>query len=79
MFALGLGSLAFCYLLYQTNLIPRWLAALGFVGYAALMIGALLEIFGHSALLALSIPGGLFEIILPLLLFARGFNSPAVR
>jgi hypothetical protein len=79
MFALGLGSLAFCGLLYRADLVPRWLAAWGFVGYAALLAGGLLEIFGHSALLTLAIPGGLFELVFPLWLITKGFNAPAVR
>ncbi|MFA9563521.1 MAG: DUF4386 domain-containing protein [Acidimicrobiales bacterium] len=79
MFALGLGSLAFCGLLYRVELVPRWLAAWGFVGYAALLAGGLLEIFGHTALLTLSIPGGLFELVFPLWLIGKGFNAPAER
>jgi hypothetical protein len=75
MFALGLGSLAFCALLYRVGLVPRWLAALGLVGYAALLAGGLLEIFGHSALLTLSIPGGAFEIVFPVWLIVRGLDS----
>ncbi len=75
MFALGLGSLALCALLYRARLVPRWLAALGLVGYGALLAGGLLEIFGHSALLTLSIPGGVFEIIFPVWLIVRGVHS----
>jgi hypothetical protein len=77
MFTLGLGSLAFCALLYRVGLVPRWLAAWGFVGYAALMIGGLLELFGHSALLTLSVPGGLFELVFPFWLIVKGFGPVA--
>lgn len=74
MMALGLGSLFFCYLLYTSKLIPQWMSLLGLIGYAALFIGAVLELFGLSVGLMLSIPGGIFELILPLWLIVKGFN-----
>ena len=78
MIALGLGSLPFCYLLYKSKLIPRWLSILGFIGYAALLTGGLLVIFGSDLALVLYIPGGLFELIFPIWLFVKGFNPSAV-
>jgi Domain of unknown function (DUF4386) len=74
MIVLGIGSLMFCYLLYQSKLIPRFIAAWGFIGYAALLIGAVLEIFGLNVGLLYSIPGGLFELTLPVWLFVKGFS-----
>ena len=78
MLSLGLGSLAFCYLLYTSRLIPRWMSGLGLIGYLGLTVGAVLELFGIELGLMFSIPGGLFELILPILLIVRGFNSPAI-
>jgi hypothetical protein len=75
MVSLGIGSLFLCAALYQTQLIPRWLSAWGFVGYAALLTGSLLEVFGFAPGLSLLIPGGLFELILPFWLFVKGFNT----
>jgi hypothetical protein len=75
MIALGLGSLPFCALLYRTRLIPRWLSALGVVGYAALLAGSVLELYGFDLRLLHNLPGGLFELILPLWLLGRGFNQ----
>jgi Domain of unknown function (DUF4386) len=77
MLVLGIGSLMFCYVLYQSKLIPRFLSAWGFVGYAALAMGALLELFGLKVGLLYSIPGGLFELIFPIWLIVKGFNSSA--
>lgn len=73
MLALGLYSLLFCYLLYQTGLIPRSLSVLGFIGYLSLSASAILELMGHNGML-LYIPGALFEIILPVWLIVKGFN-----
>ena len=75
---LGLGSLFFCALLFRTGLVPRWLAALGFIGYACFAGGNLLELFGVAgAALVSSIPGGLFELTFGIWLIARGFASTA--
>jgi hypothetical protein len=74
MIALGLGSLPVCALLYRSRLIPRWLAVLGLVGYASLLAGSVLELYGLNLRLLHNLPGGLFELILPLWLLVRGFN-----
>ncbi len=75
MIALGLGSLPFCALLYRTQLIPRWLSVLGLVGYASLLAGSVLELYGLDLRLLHNLPGGLFELVLPLWLLVRGLNQ----
>ena len=76
--ALGIGSLFFCALLFRAGLVPRFLAAWGFIGYACFAAGNLLELFGVSgAALIGAIPGGLFEVTFGIWLIARGFASPA--
>ena len=79
----GLGGLIFSYLLYQSNIIPRWLSVLGLIGYAMLSIGVLLDVFGYfymntDAGMLLYTPGGLFELFLPIWLFIKGFNSSTI-
>ena len=75
---LGIGSLFFCALLYRTRLVPRWLAAWGFIGYASFAAGNLMELFGVTgAALLGSIPGGLFEWTLATWLVVRGFKPAA--
>src|SRR5262249_46208590 len=75
MVVLGTGSIPLCLLLLRSRLVPRFLAGCGLAGYAALALGALLEIAGIRAGLMLSIPGGLFELALATWLLARGFNA----
>jgi hypothetical protein len=75
MIALGTGSVFFCLLLYRARLIPRWSAAWGMAGYAFLAIGAVLELFGLPVGVLLSLPGGLFELFLGLLLIVKGFSA----
>jgi hypothetical protein len=75
---LGIGSLFFCALLFRTGLVPRWLAAWGFIGYACFAAGNLLELSGVTgAALVAAIPGGLFELTFAIWLIARGFAPTA--
>ncbi|MDD5615552.1 MAG: DUF4386 domain-containing protein [Candidatus Methanoperedens sp.] len=79
----GLGGLIFSYLLYQSKLIPRLLSALGVIGYAMLSVGVLLDMLSYvdinaGAGMLLLLPGGLFELFLPLWLFVKGFNPSAI-
>jgi Domain of unknown function (DUF4386) len=75
---LGIGSLFFCALLFRTGLVPRFLAAWGFIGYACFAGGNLLELFGVAgAALVSSVPGGLFELTFGIWLIAKGFRSAA--
>ncbi|TDC82190.1 DUF4386 domain-containing protein [Micromonospora sp. KC606] len=73
MVSLGLGSLLFCRVLLRARLVPRYLAGWGPVGYAIFLVGAVLELLGYRVGMALSIPGGLFEVGLGALLIVKGF------
>ena len=75
MIALGVGGLVLCRVLLRAGLVPRPLAVLGLVGYAALLAGSALEVLGYGVGTALSVPGGLFELALGVLLIARGFAA----
>ncbi len=92
MLAVGAGGLLLCRVLLKENLVPKFLAVYGLAGYAIFLAGAILEILGRNVGVALSIPGGLFEIAFGILLIAQGFpeaqssdyeglarNAPPVR
>jgi len=80
----GLAGLMFCYLSYQSKLIPRFISVLGLIGYALLLPGASLDMLGHvdtlhgAGFIIVFLPGGSFEILLPIWLFVKGFNSSAI-
>lgn len=74
MIVLGVGSLLFCYILYRTRLVPRFLPAVGFIGYAGLLTSSCLALAGRDMGTALFIPGAVFEIALPLWLIFKGVN-----
>ena len=74
-------GLILAFLLYRSRLVPRPIAILGLIGYPVLLAGSVLAAFDVSdvtegaGLIAL-VPGGLFELILPIWLIAKGFTFP---
>jgi hypothetical protein len=74
MVALGVGSLFFCRLLLAAKLVPGPLAWWGALGYAALLTGAILDIFGFDIGLLFALPGGLFEVFFGVWLMVKGFR-----
>jgi len=77
--SLGLGCVFLCLRLLRSGLIPRFMAIWGVVGYAILVEGTIAELFGSHIGLALSIPGGLFEVALGVWLLIKGFEPDAYR
>lgn len=73
MLSLGVGSLPFLAVLRRASWLPGWLATWGLAGYALLALGAVAELLGLGVGLALSIPGGLFEVVFGVMLLYRGF------
>jgi Domain of unknown function (DUF4386) len=41
----GVTGTIFAFLLYRTELIPRWIAVLGLIGYPVLLVGTILDMF----------------------------------
>lgn len=79
----AMGGLIFSYLLFLSKLIPRYLSVLGIIGYIMLFLGTILDMLyliniNEGAGMFIYIPGGLFELFLPIWLFIKGFNSLAI-
>ena len=81
----AIGGLVLTYLLFTSRLVPRPIAILGIVGYAALLIGVPLDYAGILTMddglgLLLLIPGGLFEFLfLPICLRLCGHKMTAIN
>lgn len=76
----GASGTVLAWVLTRSKLVPRAIAVLGAVGYPAMLLGTVLEMFGLLDLqqgvgLALVWPVGLFELVLPVWLFVKGFNT----
>jgi hypothetical protein len=78
----GIGGLVLNYLLFVSNLVPRPISVLGFVGYVLLSVGVVLDLLGVLDMnagpgMVLLLPGFLFEFaVFPIWLIAKGFGSP---
>jgi hypothetical protein len=78
----AIGGLMLSYMLLRTRLVPRGFSVLGLIGYPVLLLAAVLDMLGivdtvsGAGLIGL-VPGGLFELLLPIWLFVKGFNSTA--
>ena len=80
----AIGGVMLSYMLLRTRLVPRGFSVLGLIGYPVLLLAAVLDMLGivdtvgGVGLVGL-VPGGLFELLLPIWLIARGFNSSAIN
>ena len=78
-FPYGLGVLIFSYLLYQSELVPRWISVWGLISATLLLTMGLLRMFSDSdSVVFLAIPIILNELVLAIWLILKGFNSPAI-
>lgn len=73
MIALGSGSVLVFRRLISLGWVPAWLGWWGVLGYACMVLGCLLELLEVVSSLGFMALGGSFEVVLGLLLLARGF------
>ena len=76
----GAAGLVLSSALLTSRIVPRNLSMLGVIGYPVFLVGTILAMFSvidvtHGAGTVALVPGGLFELILPIWLFAKGFAS----
>jgi hypothetical protein len=71
------GALMFYVVLYQSRLVPRWLATWGLVGAVLYIVAPLGSMFGQSLGFFMA-PLALQELVMAAWLIARGFNPPAI-
>ena len=76
-FAFGISALILNYILYQSELIPRWLSGWGFVG--GLFVFAMLfsELFSMNLPEISDIVIAVQEMVFAVWLIVKGFNSSA--
>ncbi len=63
------------YTLYIAKLVPRIISAFGLMAVVLMFIEELFSIFGHSISMNMLLPMGLIQLILPVWLVYKGFNS----
>ncbi len=68
----GCGGLLMSYLFYQARFVPWGIAVWGFIGYLIFIAGTIGELLSFPYGIALSLPGGLFEIFLSIWMIVKG-------
>ena len=76
----GAAGLVLSSALLTSRVVPRNLALLGVIGYPIFLVGSMLAMFNlinvtHGTGMLALVPGGLFELVLPIWLFTKGFTS----
>ena len=77
MITLGISGLLLCSTLYKANLVPRWLAIWGLLGYAIILCGMVSAVMGSGLGDLSSYAGGLWEVVVGVWLIVKGFNASA--
>ncbi len=82
-FMLGINTMMCGYLLFQSKLVPRFIAVMGLAGATLILIAALLEMFGGILQLSmwgavLAFPIFIYEMTLAIWLIVKGFNESAI-
>jgi hypothetical protein len=77
MITLGISGLMLCSTLYRAQLVPRWLAVWGLVGYAIILCGMVSAVMGSGLGDLSSYAGGLWEVFVGVWLIVKGFNTSA--
>ncbi len=77
---LGIASIMFYCLMYQTKLIPRWMSSWGLAGTVLTMLASFLVMFGIIDIITplymlLNLPTGIQEITMAIWLVSKGFNT----
>ncbi len=78
---LSMGGMMFYFLLYQTELIPRWLSGWGLVGTAVTIAASFLFMFRVFDLVTsvyMNFPLALQEMVMAVWLIVKGFNPSAI-
>jgi hypothetical protein len=78
MIVFGLTALILNYLLYQSELVPRWLSGWGLIGAILLLAAGLLEIFGINLTDLINLPIALQEMVFAIWLIVKGFKPSAI-
>lgn len=78
---LGLGALTLNYLLYQMQLVPRWISVWGILGGVGILAYGVMGLFGtdtnaFDATSLLAVPLAVQEMVFASWLIIKGFNMP---
>ena len=81
---LGLSAIIYSSMFLRTDILPKWLAIFGIIAAVLVFIGGSLEVFrflipNGPVKILFSLPVGIFEITVAIVLITRGFNIDALN
>lgn len=80
----GIGSITLNYVLYRSNLVPRWLSVWGLIGAAFIILYGIIGLIGlnldvlSSNITFLAIPIAIQEMVFAVWLIVKGFNPSII-
>lgn len=79
----SIAALILYYVFYVSKLVPRWLSIWGLAASVIYMAAAYMVLFGFEPLsplyIAMNVPLALNELVMGILLIAKGFNKEALK
>ncbi len=79
MVAFGIGAIMFYYLLYQSRLVPRFIAIWGFTGVLLVLTANIFHLSGSSLGMLIYVPMGMNELFLGVWLLVKGFRTSQLK
>jgi hypothetical protein len=75
----SIGAFMYCFVFYQSRLVPRWLSAWGLVGAVLYLAAPLTTMFGHASVFGFLVaPLAIQEIALAIWLIVKGFDRTVI-
>lgn len=75
MLAFCFGAMPFYYLLYKSNVVPRWLSLWGLITIFPMLIGTVSQIFGYTLPFFLYAPYVPFEFVIGVWILVKGIKD----
>lgn len=70
-----LGAILFYFLLYKSQVVPRWMSLWGLITVFPMVIGTITQIFGYTIPFVFYVPYAPFELVIGVWILVKGINN----
>jgi len=70
-----LGAILFYFLLYKSQVVPRWMSLWGLITVFPMLIGTITQIFGYTIPFVFYVPYAPFELVIGVWILVKGINN----
>jgi len=70
-----LGAILFYFLLYKSQVVPRWMSLWGLITIFPMLIGTITQIFGYTIPFVFYVPYVPFELVIGIWILVKGIND----